>query len=214
MTKTGNNKNLSTMARYEKIAFDIATKILKGEYVEGQKLYGRSTLAGRYSVSPETIRRAIALLQTMGIVEVIQGSGINVKDRNAAKKYVEGFNHRQDLLLARDEYLGLLEEKRKLDRKIEDQMGRVLMYSSRLLSILPRVGEIIIDSSSPLVNKSLMELEFREKTDASVIVVEREGVEFFSPNKDFVLREGDCLIFIASSDKMDKVEEYANSQIL
>lgn len=214
MMKKDSAKSLSTMARYEKIAFDIATKIVKKEYTEGQKLYGRSTLAGRYNVSPETIRRAVALLQTMGIVEVFQGSGIKVKDRNSAKKYVESFNHRQDLLVAREKYISLLDEKRDLDKKIEDQMDRVLMYSSRLLSILPRVGEIVIEQNSPLIGKSLMELQFRKKTDATVIVVERKGEEIFSPNKDFVLQEGDCLIFIGSTDKTEKIEKYVNSQIL
>jgi len=212
--KKDSAKSLSTMARYEKIAFDIATKIVKKEYTEGQKLYGRSTLAGRYNVSPETIRRAVALLQTMGIVEVFQGSGIKVKDRNSAKKYVESFNHRQDLLVAREKYISLLDEKRDLDKKIEDQMDRVLMYSSRLLSILPRVGEIVIEQNSPLIGKSLMELQFRKKTDATVIVVERKGEEIFSPNKDFVLQEGDCSIFIGSTDKTEKIEKYVNSQIL
>lgn len=214
MNKKDNIKNISSMAKYEKIAFDIATKILKREYTEGQKLYGRSTLAGRYNVSPETIRRAVALLQSMGIVEVFQGSGINVKDRNAAKKYVESFNHRQDLLAAREKYLQLLDEKRELDKKIEEQMDKVLMYSSRLLSILPRVGEIVIEKNSPLINKSLIDLQFRKETDATVIAIERKGEEIFSPNKDFILQEGDCLIFIASSEKTEKIEKYVNSQIL
>lgn len=202
------------MAKYEKIAFDIATKILKREYAEGQKLYGRSTLAGSYNVSPETIRRAVALLQSIGIVEVMQGSGINVKDRAAAKKYVQSFNHRQDLLKARETYLDLLNEKRDLDRKIEVQMDKVLMYSSRLLSILPRVGEIVVEKNSSLANKSLLDLQFRKETDATIIAVERKGEEIFNPDKDFVLQEGDCIIFIASSDKTDKIEKYVNSQIL
>ena len=37
--------------RYEKIALDIANAIYKGAYEEGEKLYGRSTLAGTYNVS-------------------------------------------------------------------------------------------------------------------------------------------------------------------
>lgn len=214
MSKKEKVKNIGSMAKYEKIAFDIATKVLKREYSEGERLYGRSTLAGRYNVSPETIRRAVALLQSMGIVEVFQGSGIVVKSRSAARKYVESFNHRQDLLAAREKYLGLLDDKRELDRKIEEQMDKVLMYSSRLLSILPMVGEIMIEKNSPLTNKSLMELEFRRKTNATVIAIERKGEEIFSPDKDFVLQEGDCLVFIAPSENTDKIEKYVNSQIL
>lgn len=214
MSKKENIKNIGSMAKYEKIAFDIATKVLKREYTEGERLYGRSTLAGKYNVSPETIRRAVALLQSMGIVEVYQGSGIVVKSRSAARKYVESFNHRQDLLAAREKYLKLLDDKRELDKKIEEQMDKVLMYSSRLLSILPMVGEIMIEKTSPLINKSLIEMEFRRNTDATVIAIERKGEEIFSPNKDFVLQEGDCLIFIAPSEHTDKIEKYVNSQIL
>lgn len=53
----------SRSAKYIKIAVDIATCIARGEYREGQKILGRSSLAGRYNVSPETIRRALAVLE-------------------------------------------------------------------------------------------------------------------------------------------------------
>ena len=48
---------------YKNIALDIANKIINGEFKVGEKISGRSTLAGVYNVSPETIRRAIALLE-------------------------------------------------------------------------------------------------------------------------------------------------------
>ena len=37
-----------------------------------KKLSGRSTLASLYNVSPETIRRSIALLKDMDVVEVAE----------------------------------------------------------------------------------------------------------------------------------------------
>ena len=58
----------SSSPRYEKIALDIANAIYKGQYEEGEKIYGRSTLAGTYNVSPETIRRAIKILEDVGVV--------------------------------------------------------------------------------------------------------------------------------------------------
>ena len=69
-------------ARYEQIAVDLARKIVRGEFSVGQKLSGRSLLAGTYNVSPETIRRSIALLQNIGVVEAITGSGVYIKSRN------------------------------------------------------------------------------------------------------------------------------------
>ena len=52
-----------TIPIYQKIALDLANKIHSGEIQEGSVIYGRSILAGKYNVSPETIRRAIKLLQ-------------------------------------------------------------------------------------------------------------------------------------------------------
>ena len=55
--------------RYQLIAEDIATKIVERKYVVGEKIYARSSLASQYGVSPETTRRAIAVLQDLNIVE-------------------------------------------------------------------------------------------------------------------------------------------------
>ena len=50
------------MPRYQQIALDIATQIVKRQYRVGDRIYARSSLASRYHVSPETARRAVCLL--------------------------------------------------------------------------------------------------------------------------------------------------------
>ena len=65
------NDGSGKVARYEKIALDIAYSILNEEWKVGDMIKGRSTLSGKYSVSPETIRRAIKLLEELMVVEVI-----------------------------------------------------------------------------------------------------------------------------------------------
>ena len=45
-----------------------------------EKIHGRSTLASKYNVSPETVRRAMFLLKDMDILEMKQGSGIFIKN--------------------------------------------------------------------------------------------------------------------------------------
>ena len=65
-------------AKYESVAISIADQVAKGIYVINERLRGRSTLASLYKVSPETIRRAMALLEAHGVVKVTQGSGIRV----------------------------------------------------------------------------------------------------------------------------------------
>ena len=61
-----NNKNVVAPV-YSQIALDIAMRISRGEIQESTKLYGRSVLASQYGVSPETIRRAIKILEDVQI---------------------------------------------------------------------------------------------------------------------------------------------------
>ena len=79
---------------YQQIAIDLANRIANDEFALESKIYGRSKLAGEYKVSPETIRRSMILLEDMNIVEVNQGSGIIVKSRNQAFKYIEKFKEK------------------------------------------------------------------------------------------------------------------------
>ena len=57
-------------AVYKQIAIDIASKVVNGRYRPGQKIHGRSTLASQYNVSPETVRRAVFLLNQVGVLQV------------------------------------------------------------------------------------------------------------------------------------------------
>ena len=205
----GNYRDITDIPRYEQIAVDLASKIAQQEYKEGTKLFGRSTLAGQYNVSPETIRRAVALLQSIGIVEVVAGRGIIIKNRDAAREYLESFKQRKDLIQAQQEFTRLLEKRREIDLAIENQMKKIMTFSSRLANILPKVEEITIDADSPLVEKSLMETNFRGVTNATVLAVERSGEEFFAPDSSFVLKAGDTLIYIGPEGSRRKVENLA-----
>ena len=55
------------------IALDLAGRICSGELKVGHRVFGRSTLASEYSVSPETIRRAVNLLEDMQVVSHVTG---------------------------------------------------------------------------------------------------------------------------------------------
>ena len=59
--------------RYLKIAQDICGKIMNGEYPEGTLLKGRSILGAAYGVSPETVRKALNLLEKEKVVSSKRG---------------------------------------------------------------------------------------------------------------------------------------------
>lgn len=47
-------KSKDGMPRYQQIAMDVATQIVKQQYKVGDRIYARSALASKYHVSPET----------------------------------------------------------------------------------------------------------------------------------------------------------------
>ena len=75
--------------QYLQIALDLAGRVARGELPEGSRVYGRSVMASEYSVSPETIRRALRLLADMKVVEVKPQSGAVVLSADSARRYIE-----------------------------------------------------------------------------------------------------------------------------
>lgn len=192
-------------ARYQEIALDIAHAIMMGEYREGVKIHGRSTLAGRYNVSPETIRRAIAVLQTVGVVVVNQGVGITVTSKAMAEKFVKSFDQKGEIQVFVEDIKKLMEQRREIDLKIESHLNKFLGYTDRLMSRWMDVGEIEIGKSSPAIGKTLRELKVRECTGTTIVAVVRNGFEQFSPDASLVLHAEDVLLVAGSAEGQQKL---------
>ena len=187
-------------ARYQEIAVDIAHAIMMGEYREGVKIHGRSTLAGRYKVSPETVRRAIAVLQNVGVVVVSQGVGITVTSKAMAEKFVKSFNQKGEIQVLVEDLKRLMDQRRETDIKIENHLNKFLGYSDRLMARWLDVGEIEIGKNSPAIGMTLRELKIRERTGTTIVAVIRNGFEQFSPEAGFVLRAEDILLAAGSAE--------------
>ncbi|NLI90978.1 MAG: GntR family transcriptional regulator [Peptococcaceae bacterium] len=193
-------------ARYQEIANEIAHAIVLGEYHEGDKIHGRSTLAGRFNVSPETIRRSIAILQNEGVVAVKQGIGIIVNSKVQAEKFLRSFNQKNEIQAFMEELKVLTEKRREIDRQIDVLLGKVSTYADRFISRWNDVAEIEVNHNSPAVGRTLRDLKIREITGATVVGVVRNGYENFSPQADYILREGDILLVVSSEGGKEKVE--------
>jgi K+/H+ antiporter YhaU regulatory subunit KhtT len=194
-------------ARYQEIAIDIAHAIMMGEYHEGVKIHGRSTLAGRYNVSPETIRRAIAVLQNVGVVMVSQGVGITVTSKAMAEKFVKSFNQKGEIQVFLEDLKSLMDIRRENDIKIESHLNKLQGYADRIMSRWLDVGEIEIGKTSPAIGKTLRELKVRERTGTTIIAVVRDGFEQFSPEASFVLRGEDVLLAAGSPEGQGKLQQ-------
>jgi K+/H+ antiporter YhaU regulatory subunit KhtT len=193
-------------ARYQEIANQIAYAIVIGEYNEGDKIHGRSTLAGRFNVSPETIRRAIAILQSEGVVGVRQGIGITVNSKSQAEKFLRSYDQKGEVQTLVEELRSLMEKRRNIDRQIDKILSRVANYADRYITRWNDVAEFQVKSKSPAVGRTLRDLRIRETTGATVVAVVRNGNEYFSPHADYMLREGDVLLVVSPEDGINKFE--------
>lgn len=194
----------SRSAKYIKIAVDIATCIARGEYREGQKILGRSSLAGRYNVSPETIRRALAVLEEKKIVKLQPGVGVIVISHAAAEDYLAEYGQRQILEDIQKDLYFYLEERRKLDLKIAQLTDELLEYTFKMATRFQRIHEFRVEAESPLVGKSLKEADFRTRTGGTILSIHRNGKEIVSPNADTVIKKNDVLTVVAPEEAIEQ----------
>ena len=194
-------------ARYQEIAIDIAHAVMMGEYHEGVKIHGRSTLAGRYNVSPETIRRAIAILQNVGVVRVNQGVGITITSKDMAERFIKSLDQKGEIKVFLEDLKGLMDVRRENDVKIESHLNKLQGYADRIMSRWMDGGEIQIGKTSPAIGKTLKELQVRERTGTTIVAVVRDGFEQFSPEAAFVLRSDDVLLAAGSPKGQEKLQQ-------
>jgi DNA-binding FadR family transcriptional regulator len=68
-------------AVYRQLAELLRQEISSGRLQPGQKLPSETTLVQRYGIARETARRAVAVLRAEGIVGVVRGHGVVVREQ-------------------------------------------------------------------------------------------------------------------------------------
>lgn len=69
-------------ALYAQVAGELRKDIRSGRIRPGKPLPSERTLQQQYGVSRETVRRAVALLRSEGLVVVRQGHGVHVREQS------------------------------------------------------------------------------------------------------------------------------------
>lgn len=197
--------------RYVKISIDIAHRIYRGEFPEGYKLKGRSTLAAEYNVSPETIRRSMALLQDMNVVKVREKSGIYVISKTNAKHFIDKFNIKNNLNTLLSNIKELLAEKNKIENELANKLETLVQDTIyfRDMDVLNHHKETICPNSH-LVDKSIDEINFWQNTKATIIAIIRNSKTILSPGPYFRFKEGDVVCFVSEEDNVYNVKKYIN----
>ncbi len=171
----------ASVAKYEKIALDIAYSILNEEWKAGEMVKGRSTLSGKYSVSPETIRRALKLLEELQVVNVIEKKGILIKSKAAANTFIKEYQSKDRILSLREEIVKLMEEKKAIEKSVFERLDSVIEQAMLLRNIgIIYPLELKIPEKSHLIGKSIGEVRFWNHTGATIIGINRSGHLYLS----------------------------------
>lgn len=202
-----------SMPIYQKIAIDIANSIYKGEFEEGNKLHGRSTLASKYHVSPETIRRAIKLLEDIKVVVSSKGSGITVLSKDNALTFINKFKNVENIGDCKNSLFSLIQEKKKLEDEILNSINKIVDYSGRLMNTNPLIPvEVEIPETSHLVNKSISEVNFWQNTGATIVGIKSPTKLTLSPGPYATFNSGDIILVIGNGNVQEVVRGFLNQQ--
>lgn len=204
-----NSKDLS---RYEQIAFLIASDIVNGTYSEDQKLSGRSILAGKYNVSPETIRKAISLLQEQQVVEVVPGSGVKILSHLSAQNFINVFQEYRSLETFEHQLTVLIKQRNKLNIEIERLVKSIVKYKADILKGMLKTENVSVDNGSLLVGQSLHEARLRTITGATVIAIRRKRRWFVSPGADMRMENRDVLLATGSHKAIEHLRRLAEEK--
>ncbi|MGI6238391.1 MAG: TrkA C-terminal domain-containing protein [Christensenellales bacterium] len=197
--------NAPELPQYQRIAYDIASRVAAGEIPVRRKMSGRSLLASEYGVSPETIRRALKLLSDMKVVAIHAGSGVYAISRDSAKRYIESRRGEEERKGLEMRFRELVSRQGDLSLEILDIASEMTRARQTTRTQMPYYEEIIAPGST-LVGKSIGTLQFWQTTGATIIGIRRGKRVILSPGPDAELYDGDSIIFVGEPDAVDLVK--------
>lgn len=194
-------------ARYEQIAYQIAKEIVSRSIKESEKLSGRSLLSSKYSVSSETIRKAVELLHNYKVVEVRERSGIFIVSRDNAIVYMESYKKKRREKNHFKETLELLDQSTKLNSELQKKIKKVMLSTKS--DFCPfEYFMITIDESSKLLNKTIKDLKLYEKAQAMIIAYEINKDFYQAPSPNTILKAGMKLYILGNLEIKHIIEQY------
>jgi K+/H+ antiporter YhaU regulatory subunit KhtT len=145
----------------------------------------------------------------MSIVEVTQGSGILVKSRDEAFKFIEKFKDMDSMASLKKNINNIVHEKRKLEEQLNSYIDKIIDYSERFKNTNPFAPlEIEIVGDSGLVGKTIAEANFWQNTGATIIGIRRDNNLILSPGPYATFVEGDIYIMVGDESSYERVKTY------
>lgn len=195
--------------KYQKIAADIASKIVEKKYQIGDKIYARSSLASQYGVSSETARRAIAVLQDLEIVEATKGSGVIIKSYEKASQFVQQFLEVQSIHQIQLELFESIQRQKDELNVLQETTERLVNRTERFRSVNPFVPfQVEILQNSPYISQSIGTINFWQNTMATIVGIRKGNELIISPGPYATFEQHDIVYFIGNDESLERVQNF------
>lgn len=142
----------------------------------------------------------------MEIVDVNQGSGIIVKSRDRAFKFIEKFKVIDSINSIKNDILSLMEKRKKIDEQLNINIDKLVNSSERFKNTNPFAPlEIKVRKDAKLLGKTISETKFWQETGATVIGIRRNEKLILSPGPYAIFLAGDTFILIGDENSYDRI---------
>ena len=196
------------LSQYIRTAALMAEQIANGDIPEGKKLPGLAVLSTRYNVSAETVRKSLALLADMHIVEVREHGGATVLSAEAAGRYLESLSVRREQMDLSNRLRELYTEYKNIGKEMVDISTRLVMASASPLpsdKALPNY-EVEIPADSDKIGLTIGELRFWQCTGATIVAIKRGQKITVSPGPYSHIHAGDVIVYVGAPSCKQAVE--------
>lgn len=205
----------SSVSMYQSIALDLAQRIINREFREGEKISGRSVLASTYNVSPETIRKAIALLKVKNVVNVSQGKEVTVISTENAYNFIEHYKSTESVQSLHEDVELLLRQKRKIDERLEALLTDIINYSDRLRNLTPyNPVEVQVPEKSHVIGRTIAEIRLWQHTGATVVAIRRGTSIIISPGPDARIELNDRIVVVGDQEVLTHTTNFINNKMI
>lgn len=202
-------KQKIAIPRYQQIAIEIASRIVREEYQVGEKIYARSSIASQYGVSSETARRAICVLCDLGIVTSEKGSGVTILSHREAVEFIRRNDNRQTIDVIKEQLVESIGRQQDEIKILNACLNDLISTSEHFKSMNPFMPfEVKITNQCTYLNKMISEIQFWQNTGATIVAVQRQDTIFKSPGPYMPLLENDTLYFLPQDDTAQRVREF------
>ncbi|MGP6139308.1 MULTISPECIES: GntR family transcriptional regulator [unclassified Jeotgalibaca] len=202
-------KNKIERPVYQQIALKLAQRVAEGTYREGDKLHARSTLAKAFGVSPETARKAVQVLDDLGIMDSYHGSGTYVASQEKAAQYVRQFQDKETIENVRGKLKESVARQQQEWQTFNVLLNELVAHTRQSYDLNPFIPyELVLTKEARHLGETIAEINVWQATGATIVALLQDEKLLLSPGPYAKLNVGDTIYFVGNEYSLQRMRNF------